>query len=52
MAGVTPIIAHPERYRQVQEDLNFIEKWLNSGCIIQIDAGSILENLGQGKKVL
>ena len=46
MADVTPIIAHPERYRQVQDDLNFIEKWLNSGCLIQIDAGSILGKFG------
>ena len=28
MAGVTPIIAHPERYKQVQDDINIAVEWL------------------------
>ena len=44
--GVTPIIAHPERYRQVQKDINYVYDWLNSGCLIQIDAGSLIGLLG------
>ena len=47
MAGVTPIIAHPERYRQVQNDINYVFDWLNSGCLIQVDAGSLLGQLGK-----
>ena len=47
MAGVCPIIAHPERYIQVQENLNIILDWLNLGCLIQIDAGSILGKFGK-----
>tara|TARA_X000001036_G_scaffold432529_1_gene468573 strand:+ start:35 stop:760 length:726 start_codon:yes stop_codon:yes gene_type:complete len=47
MAGVTPIIAHPERYRQVQNDINYVLDWLNSGCLIQVDAGSLLGQLGE-----
>ncbi|MBA65876.1 MAG: hypothetical protein CMG55_08765 [Candidatus Marinimicrobia bacterium] len=45
--GVTPIIAHPERYRQVQKDINYVYDWLNSGCLIQIDAGSLIGLLGE-----
>ncbi|MAV89751.1 MAG: hypothetical protein CMG05_04135 [Candidatus Marinimicrobia bacterium] len=46
MAGVTPIIAHPERYRQVQESIEFVTEWLEAGCIIQVDAGSPLGHFG------
>ncbi|MBT3180344.1 MAG: hypothetical protein HOB40_05815 [Candidatus Marinimicrobia bacterium] len=47
MAGVTPIIAHPERYKPVQENINFVTDWLEAGCIIQVDAGSPLGYLGK-----
>ena len=50
MSGVTPIIAHPERYKAVQEDLSLVTSWLERGCIIQIDAGSILGTLGSRAK--
>ncbi len=50
MSGVTPIIAHPERYKAVQEDLSLVTNWLERGCIIQIDAGSILGTLGSKAK--
>ena len=51
MNGVTPIVAHPERYRQVQENINIVSEWLEAGCIIQIDAGSPLGLLGKQAKV-
>lgn len=47
MAGVTPIIAHPERYKDVQENISIVNRWLEAGCIIQIDAGSILGKMGK-----
>ena len=50
MSGVTPIIAHPERYKPVQDNIEIIEKLINSGCIIQIDAGSILGHFGKNCK--
>ena len=50
MAGITPIIAHPERYKPVQENSEFLTNWLEAGCIIQVDAGSVLGTLGQGAK--
>jgi len=51
MAGVTPVIAHPERYRPVQEDISIVTNWLEAGCIIQVDAGSPLGFLGSGAQV-
>lgn len=50
MAGVTPIIAHPERYKQVQKDSNKVLEWIDAGCLIQVDAGSLLGTLGKGAK--
>ena len=50
MAGVTPIIAHPERYKPVQDDISIVVNWLEAGCIIQVDAGSPLGYLGSGAK--
>lgn len=45
--GITPIVAHPERYRFIQNDINILEKWISRGYIIQLDAGSILGNFGK-----
>lgn len=50
LAGVTPIIAHPERYRAVQNDFNIINDWLRLGCLIQVSAGSILGFMGENLK--
>ena len=46
MQGVTPIIAHPERYKPVQKDISIVANWLEAGCVIQVDAGSPLGFLG------
>ncbi len=46
MSGVTPIIAHPERYQLVQKDFSLIYDWINAGCLIQLDAGSLLGLMG------
>ncbi|MBI87342.1 MAG: hypothetical protein CMG63_04595 [Candidatus Marinimicrobia bacterium] len=51
MRGVTPIIAHPERYKKVQDDINVVHSWLDAGCLIQVDGGSIMGYLGHKAKV-
>ena len=40
-AGITPIVAHPERYRFIQSDIEILDDWINRGYVIQVDAGSI-----------
>ena len=52
MAGVTPIIAHPERYRSIHRNLNIIPNLLEAGCIIQLDAGSLLGHFGSKVKLI
>jgi len=47
MAGVTPIIAHPERYEPIQKDIHLVHQWIQAGCLMQIDAGSLNGTLGK-----
>ncbi len=44
--GITPIIAHPERYSPVVRDPNLTLAWLEKGCLIQVNTGSILGRFG------
>ena len=48
--GITPIIAHPERYKLVQDNFSTIYDWINAGCLIQVDAGSLLGLMGKKAK--
>ena len=45
--GITPIIAHPERYRFIHNDFNLLKIWIERGYIIQVDAGSFLGHFGK-----
>ena len=47
LQGITPVIAHPERYEAIQRAPYVIERWFAAGYIIQINKGSILGRLGQ-----
>ena len=46
LAGVTPIIAHPERIKPIQKDLSIVRRFIRGGCVIQVDAGSLTGSLG------
>ena len=39
--GFIPIIAHPERYKYVSEDINIAKKWVQNGALLQMNLGSI-----------
>lgn len=45
--GVTPVIAHPERYEAVQRMPTVIDRWFHEGIVIQVNKGSILGRLGR-----
>ena len=47
LSGVTPIIAHPERYKPIQNDISIAEELINSGCLMQVDGGSFLGQFGE-----
>lgn len=50
LRGIVPIIAHPERYRQVNEDPKIVLEWINKGSLIQINAGSLMGRFGENAR--
>lgn len=45
--GYVPIIAHPERYACVHEDISVVFDWINKGYFIQLNKGSITGYFGR-----
>ena len=51
--GIIPIIAHPERYQYVKENINIVNDWINEGALLQSNYGSIAGIYGeQAKRVV
>jgi len=44
--GYRPVVAHPERYEQIQSDPRGVDLWFRKGYIIQLNKGSILGAFG------
>jgi len=45
--GIKPIIAHPERYKCVQKDPDIVKEYIEKGCLIQCNYGSIVNLYGR-----
>lgn len=45
-AGYIPLVAHPERYRYIQEDPEQANLWARMGCRFQVNRGSLLGRFG------
>lgn len=50
--GITPLIAHVERYGYVMEDFKLLYDWVNAGAYAQINASSLLKNNKEAKLLL
>lgn len=48
--GLTPIIAHPERYSCYESDYTFFEELIEMGCILQGNIGSLFNKYGKNAK--
>ena len=48
--SIKPIIAHPERYKCVQDDPEIVQDYIDKGALIQCNYGSILELYGKKAK--
>lgn len=48
--GLKFILAHPERYKNVQENPSLVEEYIKKGCLIQCNYGSILGQYGREAK--
>ncbi|MBE6749466.1 MAG: hypothetical protein E7557_09625 [Ruminococcaceae bacterium] len=44
--GLVPVIAHPERYEFVKNDISVIERLSNKGCLFQMNCGSAVGVFG------
>lgn len=51
LKNITPIIAHPERYRPIQNDFLLAKNWTDKGYLIQIDCASILGDFGKNAQM-
>lgn len=50
MAGIQPIVAHVERYQKVTESVDNVERMIQMGFYIQVNASSILGKNGKRAK--
>ncbi|AJA46775.1 capsular polysaccharide biosynthesis protein [Clostridium pasteurianum DSM 525 = ATCC 6013] len=48
--GVKPIVAHPERYLYINGDLTNINKFIEEGCLFQLNTTSIMGLMGKRVK--
>lgn len=48
--GIKPIIAHPERYKCVQDEPDLVQDYIDKGALIQCNYGSILDLYGKNAK--
>ena len=48
--GYIPIIAHPERYSFVQNDMTIAKEWVKNGALLQGNYGSVLGFYGRNSK--
>jgi protein-tyrosine phosphatase len=44
---IIPILAHPERNIKLQNDPTQLIHWIHQGCLVQLDAGSIIGQFGK-----
>lgn len=45
--GAVPVVAHPERYRFVQQRPELLYRWLERGCVLQVNKGSFFGRFGR-----
>lgn len=47
LAGLTPILTHPERNPTLQSDVPRMVEWLRRGVLVQVTAGSVIGRMGK-----
>ena len=47
VAGIQPIITHPERNLTIQKAPRRLDEWLHSGCLVQVTAASLTGRFGR-----
>ena len=47
LAGLTPILTHPERNPTLQNDLERVAEWMRGGVLVQVTGDSVTGKMGQ-----
>lgn len=45
--NIRPLIAHPERNKDIHRDINRLMPFIDMGCLLQVTAGSVLGRFGE-----
>jgi protein-tyrosine phosphatase len=48
---ITPIITHPERNPLLQKRMDDLERWIQSGCLLQVTGVSFLDRFGKAARM-
>jgi len=46
LQGLIPVLAHVERYAYVRSDWHVLERWVQRGCLAQVNASSLDRSKG------
>jgi protein-tyrosine phosphatase len=49
---IRPLIAHPERNKQVMKDPTQVQPFIDAGCWLQVTAGSVLGDFGENAQTI
>jgi protein-tyrosine phosphatase len=47
LAGLTPVLTHPERNPTLQQDLNRLAEWMRGGVLVQVTGDSVTGRMGK-----
>lgn len=45
--GIRPLIAHPERNKQIMKNMSHLQPFIDAGCWLQVTAGSVTGHFGE-----
>lgn len=48
VAGIIPILTHPERNLTLMQNPEKLSEWIEMGCLVQVTAGSLMGRFGKG----
>jgi protein-tyrosine phosphatase len=48
--SITPVIAHPERYRGLIDQLDTVRSWREAGALIQVNGASLIGRYGEAAR--
>ena len=50
--GIRPLIAHPERNKQIMNDVSQLQPFIDAGCWLQVTAGSVTGHFGEKSQII